>query len=255
MPPVAAKKEGAAKRTRKKVVKKTKATTAEAADKPARRPRKSKKTKTEDKRDGEAPKPLRSSIPPPGPWAPRCRTAPWPSSAWMAENKDVSAAQDAMLMAYWIADQLGNPDLPEAERASLRSAVHGALPHLRGSIPSLRAWAVAAAVRRNGALLSAARSAEQKRMKPGAMLDAVLDAHEEEATQLTIRQVELHSPELGAWLSELERRGRPELRSALKACGDAAWKPEADDPHDALRRLLVLVLFAAEQMIRRSALR
>lgn len=252
---MAAKKGSASAKPRKKVAKKSKATaekkaTAErkpATGKPAKR-------KVAAPAAESAPAPLRSSIPP-EPWASRTKRAPWPTSPWMAENRDVAAAQDAMLMAYWIADQLGNPDLSEAERASLRSGISGALPHLRGSMPGLRAWAVAAAVRRNGVLLAAAERAERERMKPSAMLDALLEAHEEEATQLTIRQVELHSPELAAWLAELERRGRPELRAALRACGDESWQPEVEDPGDALRRLLVLVLFAAEQALRRGSLR
>ena len=97
--------------------------------------------------------------------------------------------------------------------------------------------------------------AEHRRLKPGAVLDALLEAHEDDAAHLTIQQVELHSPDLASWLAELERRKRPELRNALRACGEAPWRPAVGAPQDALRRLLVVVSFAAEQAARSTRFR
>jgi hypothetical protein len=186
-------------------------------------------------------RPRRTSRPPAA-WSSRCKAEAWPFTPWLAENKDVALAQDAMLLAYFIADQLGDPTLPEAQRRALRAAVESALPVLRRGDVAGGAWAVASAVRRNGAIMLEAQRAEHRRFEPGAVLDALLEAHEDEAAHRTIEQIRHHSPELGDWLEELERRSRPELRGALRACGEAPWTA-----NDALRRLLVLVAFAAEQ--------
>ena len=211
------------------------------------------KVKAPEQRESKRPRP-RTSVPPPA-WSSRCRAEPWPFSAWPAENKDVAAAQDAMLMAYWIADQLGDPGLPDTQRRALRSAVGGALPFLRGSLEGAGVWAVASAVRRNGAIMVEAQRSEQRRLAQGAVLDALLEAHEDDAAHLTIQQVELHSPELASWMAELERRKRPELRNALKACGAQPWRPAQGARDDALRRLLVLVSFAVEQAARSTKFR
>jgi hypothetical protein len=160
-----------------------------------------------------------------------------------------------MLMAYWIADQLGDPNLPDAQRRALASAVRGALPFLRGPIEGAGVWAVASAVRSNGAIMLESQRAERRRLAPGGVLDALLEAHEDAAAHNTIQQVALHSPELASWLDELERRKRPELRNALKACGESGWRPTPGEPEDALRRLLVLVSFAADQAVRSTRFR
>ena len=98
-----------------------------------------------------------------------------------------------------------------------------------------------AAVRRNGHIMSQAQRSERERLPAGGTLDALLEAHEDEAVHATLRQVRMHSSEVASWLDELERRGRAELRNALRAAADDS---EAASENDALRRLLALVLFA-----------
>jgi hypothetical protein len=192
-------------------------------------------------------RPRRTSRPPAA-WASRCKSEAWPFTPWLAENKDVAAAQDAMLISYFIADLLGDPGLSDAQRRGLRSAVESALPMLRRADPAAGAWAVACAVRRNGGIMLEVQRAERRRFEPGAVLDALLEAHEDEAAHLVIEEVRLHSAELGSWLEELERRKRPELRNALRAVSEAPWAPASAGPNDALRRLLVLVAFAVDQL-------
>ncbi len=160
-----------------------------------------------------------------------------------------------MLMSYWIADQLGNPTLPDAQRHALSAAIRGAMPVLRGSLEGGALWAVASAVRRNGAIMMNAERRERGRLDEGPSLEAFLEALEDGAAHHTIQEVELHSPDLAAWLTEIERRKRPELRNALRACGLAPWDPVATGREDALRRLLLLVTFAAEQASRSTKLR
>ncbi|MBK7585640.1 MAG: hypothetical protein IPI67_36325 [Myxococcales bacterium] len=190
-----------------------------------------------------------STRPPLPPHEPRARREPWPSE-WLAENHDVAAAQDTMLMAYWIADQLGDPALSEATRAQLRAAVQAAAPILRRASEGLHAFSVASAVRRNGAIMGGAQRSESARVRRGAVLDALLEAQVDGAVHATITEVSVHSPHVAAWLEELERRGRPELRNALAECG--ADTPGAGgagvSTEAALRRLLAVVLLATEPL-------
>lgn len=188
-----------------------------------------------------APAKKKTSVPPPPAREPRTRQSPWPTTAWLAENHDVAAAQDLMLMAYWIADQLGDAALPEARRTALRAAVHAAGPLLRGAADGVATFLVTAAVQRNGSIMAQAQRSERERLPAGGTLDALLEAHEDEAVHATLRQVRLHSADVASWLEELERRGRAELRNALRA---AASDGEAGTENEALRRLLALVLFA-----------
>jgi hypothetical protein len=143
-----------------------------------------------------------------------------------------------MLMAYWMADQLGNPELPPVRRRAFAATLSGVAPALRGAAEELLPFAVAASVRRNGVLLAEARSYERARVAAGAVLDALLLGHEDDAVQNCLRDIGAHSGDVAGFLAELERRGRKELRNALEEQGDGTAV-------EALGRLLRVVLFAA----------
>jgi len=138
-------------------------------------------------------------------------------------------------MAYWLADQLGDPALPEARRKALGATLAGAAPMLRAGSEGLVPFTVAASVRRNAARLAEAKRYERERVASAGILDALLAAHEDDAVHACLRELGVHSPDVAAWLEELERRGRPELRNALA---------EAETGGPALERLLRVVLFA-----------
>jgi hypothetical protein len=152
-----------------------------------------------------------------------------------------------MLLAYWFADQFENPELPQARRLAMHAATKRAVQMLVADVPEMSTWVVATAVRCHGALMVQAQLHEKQRIVPGAVLDALLEAQTEQAVHDTMEQVQAHSPAVAAWLSELERRGRSELRNALAACGAAPFDPTDHAHHEALRRLLALVLFATER--------
>lgn len=200
-----------------------------------------KRTATKPKR-AKAPKPAPSAPPkrrpttrpPPPTWTSRAARAPWPEH-WLAESHDVALAQDVMLMAYWIADQLGDTELAEARRNTLLATLRGVAPMLRGAAEGLVPFSVAETVRRNGERLLEAQRYERERVASAGILEALLAAHADDAVHSCLRELEQHSPDVAAWLSELERRGRPELRNALAEGG-------AGGP--ALERLLMVVLFA-----------
>lgn len=189
----------------------------------------------------------RTSTVPPTRWSSRCKHEAWPGS-WIPSRGDEALAQQLMLLAHWYADQLANPELSEERRAQLAMSVRRASSMLSGDLPELVSWVVACAVRCHGALLIKAHEDEKARIKPGGVLDALLDGHTEQAVADTVARVQAHHPKAAAWLSELERRGRPELRNALGACGRAPWQPDEPEHREALRRLLALVLFATERV-------
>lgn len=155
-------------------------------------------------------------------------------------------------MAYWIADQLGDEALPEPRRSALRAAVRAAAPVLRASAETLGAYTVALAVRRNGEIMAQAQRSEQEKVPAGRLLDALLEAHEDEAVHATVRQVGLHSPDVAQWLEELERRGRPELRKALRACGLSTNGGSEFDRDHALKRLAAVIQLGLEPLSRRN---
>ncbi len=185
---------------------------------------------------------------PPRPWVSRCKDASWPPEPWLPANTDVAFAQELMLHAYWFADQLESTELPEARRASFRAAIKRASSMLANDVPELTTWVVATAVRCHGALMVEVHDNEKRRIRPGGILDALLDGHTEQAVHDTLEQVSVHNPKAAAWLWELERRGRSELRTALAACGKTPWQPDDPEHREALRRLLALVLFATERV-------
>jgi hypothetical protein len=189
----------------------------------------------------------RASTLPPQSHVPRSQRQPWPETEWSPENHDVASAQDVLLMAYWIADQLADPALADHRRTGLRAAVRSVAPILRNAGEgSMSPFIVSATVRRNSAIMLEAQRSERERLPEGNLLAALLETHEDEAVHATVAQIRLHSSETASWLEELERRGRPELRNALRLPGNA------DKPSEALRRLLAIVLFATEQLSRRS---
>ena len=264
---MAAIKARAAKRPRKKaspdgagapVVAKKKAKNqakAKSTRKPAaKKAKKAKRSKTSQPPDGSSEPPAsrfrvsRASSLPPRPWVSRCKDASWPPEPWLPANTDVAFAQELMLHAYWFADQLESSELSEARRASFRAAIKRASSMLANDVPELTTWVVATAVRCHGALMVEAHEAEKRRIRPGGVLDALLDGHTEQAVHDTLEQVQAHNPKAAAWLRELERRGRSELRTALAACGKTPWQPDDPEHREALRRLLALVLFATERV-------
>lgn len=195
---------------------------------------KPKRGKSAKKQPSVPPKRRPTTRPPPPAWTSRAARAPWPES-WLPENHDVALAQDVMLMAYWIADQLGDGELGDLRRNALTATLRAVAPALRAGADGLVQFTVAAAVRRNGALLEEALGYERARVESGGILEALLQAHEDEAVHACLREIGEHSPEIAAWLGELERRGRPELRNALR-------EPGRSGP--ALERLLTVVQLA-----------
>ncbi len=186
---------------------------------------------------------------PPIRWRSRCKDQAWPAP-WIPSGGDETLAQQLLLLAYWFADQLANTELSEERRTQLSMSVKRASSMLSGDAPELVSWVVACAVRCNGALLLKAHDDEKARIKPGGVLDALLDGHTEQAVADTLARVQAHHPKAAEWLGELERRGRPELRNALQACGKRPWEPDDPAHREALRRLLALVLFATERVSR-----
>lgn len=176
--------------------------------------------------------------PPPPLWESRTARAPWPEP-WLPEGHDVALAQDVMLMAYWIADQLGDAGLPESRRKAMTATLRGVASALRAGAEGVVAFSVAATVRRNGALLAEAQSYERERVASDGILEALLAGHEDEAVHACLREIGEHSPDVAAWLEELERRGRPELRNALREKNGTT--------RTALERLLTVVLFATKR--------
>jgi hypothetical protein len=143
-----------------------------------------------------------------------------------------------MLMAYWIADQLGDASLPEPRRKAMTATLKGVASALRAGAEGMVAFSVAATVQRNGALLAQAQGYERERVASDGILEALLAGHEDEAVHACVREIGEHSPDVAAWLEELERRGRPELRNALREHGKT---------RTALERLLTVVLFATNR--------
>jgi len=157
-----------------------------------------------------------------------------------------------MLMAYWIADQLGDESLPDYRRTALRAAVRATAPLLRGCAEALGAFTLALAVRRNGEIMAEAQRSEQQKVPAGRLLDALVEAHEDEAVGATVRQIGVHSPDVAAWLEEMERRGRSELRKALRACATSTNGGSEFDRDHAMKRLLAVVQFGTEPLSRRN---
>lgn len=252
---MAAGKARAAKRPRKKAA--DKAAPAAIGASAAAKPKRASKRKARAKKTKVPPAPAaerasrytvrRGSSLPPAQWASRCKDAPWPSEPWQANTTDAARAQELMLLAYWFADQFENPALSDARRVAMQAATKRAVRMLVADVPEMATWVVATAVRCHGALMVQAHDHEKKRIHPGAVLEALLDAHTEQAVHDTLEQVQTHSPAIAAWLRELERRGRSELRVALSACGATPFQPQDEAHREALRRLLALVLFATER--------
>jgi len=209
-------------------------------------PAKTERGKRKSPKAAAKPKKRASTLPPPS-HVPRSQRQPWPQSEWSPENHDVASAQDVLLMAYWIADQLADTLLPDHRRTTLRAAIRSVAPILRNAGEgAMSPFIVSATVRRNSAIMLEAQRSERERLPEGNLLAALMETHEDEAVHATLAQIRLHSSETASWLEELERRGRPELRNALRAPGSS------ETPSEALRRLLALVLFASEQLSRRT---